>query len=97
MARKYLVIAMVCLVAVTFLISGCEDSKKVKQLESDSARLNQMIAQKDSKIASLTNDLNAARQAVNSVSAELVNTKKALDDANNKLNAAVVKPAVPQK
>ena len=85
---------------IAFLASSC-DSGKITQLQNESVRLNALVTQKDAKIKTLTDqlqakvkeferikkDLDASKAALESATNELGSTKKELDTVNKKLDA----------
>jgi peptidoglycan hydrolase CwlO-like protein len=106
MENKKVKVALLGLALVTFLASGCVDSKKIKQLENEAAQLNQVILQKDAKIKMLTDqaqikqeelesikkDFDSTKKELDSAKKELDSTKKELDNVNNKLNTLMAAP-----
>jgi len=80
MANRKITLMLVGLAVIVFLASGCVDNKKMKQLENDIVRLNQVILQQDTKIKTLTAQVK-----------ELDSTKKELKRVNKELNALKVK------
>jgi len=104
-------VVLLSLALVTFLTSGCVDSKKIKQLENEVAQLNQVILQKDAKIKTLTDqaqikqkelesikkDFDSSKKELDSVKKELDSTKKELDNVNKKLNTLVAAPGAVKK
>ena len=94
-----------------FLASGCVNSGKIKQLENEAAKLNQIILQKDAKIKTLTdqaqvkqkelegikNNLGTSKRELDSVKKELDSTKKELDKVNKKLSILTAAPETVKK
>ena len=111
MKNKQIKVASLGLFIAVFLTSGCINSGKIKQLENEVARLNQVILQKDAKIKTLTDqaqvkqkdldtikkELNSSKAELDGVKKELDNTKKELDKVNNKLKAPTIPPAAIKK
>ncbi|MDP2905439.1 MAG: hypothetical protein Q8O22_03970 [Candidatus Omnitrophota bacterium] len=92
-------VVLLGLAMLTFVASGCVNQTKVKDLEKEVGRLNQVIQQKDAKIKALTDQTQAGQKSLdtvqnelNSIKNELDNTKKELENVNNKLKAVVVPP-----
>ena len=86
MAGRKIIHVLPGLAAIVFLAGGCVDSKKIKQLEGETAQLNQAILQKDAKIKTLTVQVEAKQVELNSA-------KKELEKVNKEFDASVVKPA----
>jgi len=77
--NKKTTVVVLGLAVIAFLASGCEDTKKVKQLESQVAQLNQLLLQKDAKIKTLAEQAQVNKGMLDSVKKELDRTKNELD------------------
>ena len=111
MKNKRTKIVLLGLFTAVFLTSGCIDSGKIKQLETEVAQLNQLVLQKDAKIKALTDqaqikqkelesikkDFDSSKKELDSVKKELDSTKKELDNVNTKLNTPVAAPVAVKK
>jgi septal ring factor EnvC (AmiA/AmiB activator) len=104
MTYRQITFALLGLALVTFLTSGCVDFGKMKQLESENARLNQLILQKDASLKTLTEQAQAKQIELEAVKKELDiakngldSVKKELDGVNQKLNTLTTTPVVPQQ
>jgi len=106
MENKKVKVALLGLALVAFLASGCVNPSKIKELENEIGRLNQVIQQKDAHIKTLTDqmevkqkdldvikkELDNSKVELDSVKKELDNTKKELDSVNNKLKTLTAPP-----
>jgi len=97
--NKKTIVTLLSVAMLAFVASGCVNQTKVKDLEKEIGRLNQVIQQKDAKVKTLTEQtlvgqksLEAIKSELDSIKKELDNTKKELDNVNNKLKALVVPP-----
>jgi peptidoglycan hydrolase CwlO-like protein len=104
MKYKQITFALLGLALAAFLMTGCVNSGKMKQLESENARLNQLILQKDASLKTLTEqtqakqrELEAIKKELDSTKKELDSVKKELDGVNKKLDALTATPVVPKK
>jgi len=97
MKYKQITFTLLCLFLVAFLTSGCVDSKKMKQLDDENSRLNQVVQQKDAEISILINQSQAKQQELDSIKKELDSAKKELDNFINNLNTLKKTPVVPQQ
>jgi len=80
MRKRKLTLIFIGLATIVFLASGCGNNKKMKQLENEVVRLNQVILQKDTEIKKLTTQVK-----------ELDSTKKELRRANKELDTLKAK------
>lgn len=104
MTYRQVTFVILGLALVTFLTSGCADSGKMKKLESENARLNQLILQKDASLKTLMEQAQAKQIELETVKKELDiaksglgSVKKELDGVDKKLNNLTTTPAVPQQ
>lgn len=104
MKYKQIIFTLLGLFLVAFLTSGCVDSKKMKELENEVGKLNQVIQQKDAKINTLTaqsqakqNELDVIKKELDNTKNELDSVKKELDGVNKKLNDLTATPVLPKK
>lgn len=77
---KKMTLVMLSLAVIAFLVSGCQDAKKVTQLESQVAQLNQLLMQKDVQIKTLAEQAQVNKGLLESVKKELDMTKKELNN-----------------
>jgi len=77
--NKKATLVVLGLAVIAFLASGCEDTKKVTQLESQVAQLNLLLLQKDAKIKTLAEQAQESKGKLESVKKELDKTKNELD------------------
>jgi septal ring factor EnvC (AmiA/AmiB activator) len=104
MAHRQVTSVVLGLALVAFLAAGCADPGKVKQLQNENVRLNQLIQQKDASLATLTEQAQAKQAELEAVKKELDITKKGLesvrtelDYVSKKLSGLAAAPAAPQQ
>ncbi len=93
MNNKKTKVLLLGLVILSFLASGCVNQSKIKELENEIVRLNQVIQQNDIKIKTFIDqaqvkqkDLDTIKNELDSTKNELDGTKKALDITKNELD-----------
>ena len=69
--NKKTVITLLGLAMLAFLASGCVNQSKIKDLEKEIGRLNQIILQKDAKIKTLTEQTQVGQKSLDSIKSEL--------------------------
>ncbi|MDP2904812.1 MAG: hypothetical protein Q8O22_00745, partial [Candidatus Omnitrophota bacterium] len=78
--NKKTMVALLGLAMLAFVASGCVNQTKVKDLEKEIGRLNQVIQQKDAKVKTLTEQTLAGQKSLDAVKSELDSVKKGLDN-----------------
>jgi len=79
MKSNHAALVMLGLSLMVFLMAGCVNSGKMKQLQSENTRLNQLIQQKDTQIKILTDQSQARQKELANVTSELDRVKKELE------------------
>lgn len=75
MNNKKTKILFLGLVIFSFLASGCVNQSKIKELENEIGRLNQVIQQNNVKIKTLTDQAQVKQKDLDTIKKELDNTK----------------------
>jgi len=97
MKNKKAAVVFLGLAMLAFVASGCVNQSKIKELENEIGRLNQVVQQKDAKTKSLTEQMQVKQKELDSSKSELRRVKIELDNVNDKLKTLTIPPATPSK